>query len=155
MKSLAPTARLGRWFDDYATHHQTAGNKLCHQIGIPGIALSLLGLLSRCAIIKWGGSDSIQFDAGILLWGSAGLWYLFLDWKLALPFGLFSLGLYLLGRVMPVPVLVLIFVLGWTLQLIGHSRFEKNSPAFLSNVRHLLIGPLWIFAQWVDYTRED
>lgn len=80
---------------------------------------------------------------------------MFLDWKLALPFGLFSLGLYLLGRVMPVPVLILIFVLGWVLQFIGHFRYEKKSPAFLSNIRHLLIGPLWIFAQWVDYTRED
>ena len=155
MKSLAPTARMGRWFDDYASHHQTAGNKRTHQVGIPLILLGLLGLFARCGVYVLGSSGVVQLDGGIGLWGLAGLWYLILDWKLALPFGLFSLGLYFLGRVIPVPVLFGFFILGWALQFFGHSCFEKKSPAFYSNLRHLLIGPIWIFAQWVDYTRED
>ena len=33
---------------------------------------------------------------------------------------------------------------GWVLQFIGHGVYEKRSPAFVRNLVHLLIGPLWI-----------
>ena len=36
------------------------------------------------------------------------------------------------------------FVAGWVFQLVGHSVYEKNRPAFLRNLSHLLVGPLWI-----------
>jgi uncharacterized membrane protein YGL010W len=48
----------------------------------------------------------------------------------------------------PLPALGL-FVFGWILQGIGHSVYEKNSPAFLRNFVHLAIGPLWILAKAV------
>lgn len=39
------------------------------------------------------------------------------------------------------------FAGGWILQFVGHGVFEKKSPAFLTNVAHLLIGPLWWFTK--------
>lgn len=36
-----------------------------------------------------------------------------------------------------------LFVVGWTLQFIGHA-IEGNQPAFLENPLHLLVGPLWL-----------
>jgi len=36
------------------------------------------------------------------------------------------------------------FVLGWVFQGIGHARYEKNRPAFLKNLAHLMVGPLFL-----------
>jgi len=38
---------------------------------------------------------------------------------------------------------LLLFVVGWILQIIGHA-IEGNQPAFFRNPIYLLIGPLWL-----------
>ena len=40
-----------------------------------------------------------------------------------------------------------LFVFGWVLQFVGHYVYEKRSPAFMKNLTHLLVGPLWILAK--------
>ena len=55
-----------------------------------------------------------------------------------------SVGFYFLGAWMPLWLNVALFVAGWILQFVGHSVYEKQSPAFFRNFVHLLIGPLWI-----------
>ncbi|MBW3671962.1 MAG: DUF962 domain-containing protein, partial [Acidobacteria bacterium] len=37
-----------------------------------------------------------------------------------------------------------LFIAGWVLQFVGHGMYEKSSPAFLRNLLHLLVGPIWI-----------
>jgi uncharacterized membrane protein YGL010W len=48
------------------------------------------------------------------------------------------------------PVAGGLFVGGWALQLIGHKVFEKNKPAFLSDPYYLLVGPVWVAAEWAQ-----
>jgi uncharacterized membrane protein YGL010W len=43
-----------------------------------------------------------------------------------------------------------LFVGGWALQLFGHKVFEKNKPAFLSDPYYLLVGPVWVAAEWMQ-----
>jgi len=124
-------------FADYAAYHQTAGNKAFHRLGIPLIMLTLLGLLARVPIVR-------PVDAAILLLVVAEVVYLILDWRLALPMLVVSIGFYFLGRWMPLWLNAALFVLGWIFQFLGHSVYEKKSPAFLTNALHLLVGPLWI-----------
>jgi uncharacterized membrane protein YGL010W len=38
---------------------------------------------------------------------------------------------------------VVLFVVGWIFQFVGHA-IEGNQPAFFRNPIYLLIGPLWI-----------
>jgi uncharacterized membrane protein YGL010W len=38
---------------------------------------------------------------------------------------------------------LLLFVVGWILQFVGH-LIEGNRPAFFTNPYYLLIGPLWL-----------
>ena len=139
---------LESYFKDYASYHRTPGNKALHMVGIPLIATTLFGLLSHLTIGGWGGSPEavLRLDAGLILWAGATAFYLFLDWRVAVPFALFALGMYFLGRAIPTPALWAVFVLGWILQFVGHYHYEKKSPAFYKNVEHLLIGPLWVFA---------
>jgi uncharacterized membrane protein YGL010W len=124
-------------FADYATHHQTRGNKLFHRFGIPMIMLSLLGMLARVPIAPY-------VDAAIVLIVIAGIVYVMLDWRLAALMLLVSAVFYFAGATLPFWVNVVLFVLGWIFQFIGHSVYEKRQPAFLTNALHLLVGPLWI-----------
>lgn len=43
---------------------------------------------------------------------------------------------------------VAIFVVGWLFQFVGH-YFEGKKPAFVDDLVGLLIGPLFIVAEWV------
>jgi uncharacterized membrane protein YGL010W len=43
-----------------------------------------------------------------------------------------------------------LFVGGWALQYVGHYVFEKNSPAFYADPYYLLVGPVWVAAEWLD-----
>jgi uncharacterized membrane protein YGL010W len=42
-----------------------------------------------------------------------------------------------------------LFVGGWGLQYIGHYVFEKNKPAFYGDPYYLLVGPIWVAAEWM------
>jgi uncharacterized membrane protein YGL010W len=48
------------------------------------------------------------------------------------------------------PVAGGLFVGGWALQLIGHKVFEKNKPSFLADPYYLLVGPVWVAAEWMQ-----
>jgi uncharacterized membrane protein YGL010W len=128
-------------FADYASHHQTKGNKWFHRFGIPMIMLTLIGMLARIGL---GMLLGVHVDAALVLIYLAFIYYLTLEWRLALPMLIVSIGFYLIGRWLPMSVNVALFILGWIFQFIGHAVYEHRQPAFFRNVVHLLIGPLWI-----------
>ncbi len=154
-KSLL-TSRLRYYFADYSKYHRTKGNKVAHYFGITFILVSLLGLLSHLTFgneITIGGIP-FQWDAAILIMILGILWYIYLDWKLASPFSFVILGSYFLGKTLSYPVNTVLFISGWIVQLIGHSVYEKNSPAFFKTFTHLLTGPFWIFAHFCGYLTQ-
>jgi len=132
---------LNALFDDYASYHRTAGNKWFHRFGIPMIMLSGLGMLARVEIISL---DSLRLDAAVVLIFATAAYYIVLDWVLGLAMLAVSIIFYIAGAALPMSVNVALFILGWIFQFIGHSVYEKKQPAFLRNLVHLLIGPLWI-----------
>lgn len=148
------TPRLNRYFSDYSKFHKTPGNKATHYIGITLIVLSLLGLLSQYGNFQPLGSTSLlRLDAAVGLLVLGLFWYLWLDWKIAIPFIFVLTGMYFIGRALPSHMNWILFIAGWILQGIGHYCFEKKSPAFFKNLTHLLIGPLWIFSRIIRYHR--
>jgi uncharacterized membrane protein YGL010W len=40
-----------------------------------------------------------------------------------------------------------LIVIGWALQIVGHSLFERRRPALLDNPIHMLISPMFIVAK--------
>jgi uncharacterized membrane protein YGL010W len=42
-----------------------------------------------------------------------------------------------------------LFVGGWALQYVGHYVFEKNKPAFYADPYYLLVGAVWVTAEWL------
>ncbi len=133
-------------FADYASYHQTTGNKWFHRFGIPLIMLTLLGMLARLPIAP-------RVDAAILLIVIAEIIYAILDWRLAALMLIPSVAFYFIGAAFPLWVNIALFVVGWILQFIGHSVYEKRKPAFLTNALHLLVGPLWILNDLVPVVK--
>jgi len=128
-------------FADYAEHHQTKGNKWFHRVGIPLIMLSLLGMLARVPIVTLAG---YRIDAAMILIAIAVVFYLTMEWRLAVGMLVVSAAFYVAGAWLPMTTNVILFILGWIFQFIGHTVYEHRQPAFFRNVVHLLIGPLWI-----------
>ncbi len=133
-------ARLDELLSDYGAHHRTRGNLVCHAIGI---TLILYGLVSLLCLIPLPVARWTAAEAAI---AAAVLFYLRLNAALAATM-LAELTLFdLLARAVDDwRIGIGAFVLGWIFQAIGHARFEKNRPAFLQNLVHLLVGPLFLW----------
>ncbi len=146
------TQKLASRFADYREYHTHKMNQITHFIGVPMIVISLLGILAR---VTFGNqafqSLMVRPDLGWVLWAIAIIFYLYLDWKIALAFAFVLTGMYLIGRSLPMEILIPMHVIGWVVQYIGHLKYEKKSPAFYKNLAHLLIGPLWVFAKAIRY----
>lgn len=134
------SSRLEYYFIDYTRYHASFGNEVCHYVGVPLIFATSLGLLSKVPI----GLDNDGGQVAVLL---VSLFYLIVDWRLGL---LFFPVVYLLRKFskrLTTERLAILLGIGWIIQLIGHYYFEGKSPAFFQNIKHLLIGPIWVFAR--------
>jgi uncharacterized membrane protein YGL010W len=122
-------------FERYGEFHRNAANKAIHWICVPLIVWSLLGML-------WSASPIV---ACIAIAASMA----FYVW-LSLPIAVGMLGVLAL-MVYPLALLgsralvlsVGVFVAAWIGQFVGH-MLEGRKPAFLEDIRSLLVGPAWL-----------
>jgi uncharacterized membrane protein YGL010W len=120
----------------YSESHRHPVNELIHFICVPVIVFSLLGLI-------W----SIHPMAALAV-SAWALWYYF---KLSPPFavGMLAMALAMLGilAIMPrytvLPVSIVVFIVAWMGQFIGH-QIEGKKPSFFDDLRFLLVGPLFV-----------
>jgi uncharacterized membrane protein YGL010W len=128
-------------FADYASYHQTKGNKVFHRLGIPMIMFSLIGMLTQVSLFDIG---TIRLDAAMVLIALSSAYYFVVEWRLGIAMIAVSIVFYFVSAAFPFWLNVALFVLGWILQFVGHKVYEHKNPAFFRNFVHLLIGPLWI-----------
>ena len=123
--------------DRYGEFHRNPANKAIHWVCVPLIVWSVLGTL-------WAASPVAAYVAI----GATMVFYLWLSLPLALGMlvviALMVWPLTLLGSGAMV-VSIAVFVAAWIGQFIGHI-LEGRKPAFLEDVRSLLIGPVWLLA---------
>lgn len=143
--------RIDRFLDQYADDHRNAANQLIHCFCVPLIVWTVIALL-------W----AIPVPAHL---AKPGLWaalaaFLALAWSLRLsrPLALAMLvGIVVmfvfthwlhahLGSATLACSAVVVFVLAWIAQFIGH-HLEGRRPSFLTDLGYLLIGPLWLLAK--------
>jgi len=117
---------------DYAQYHQTAGNRLCHLLGIPLIVYAIV------CWTRWPAGNPVPLAAGFLPV------YFYWGWPLGLGMTAELALLTVLCRYLPAWSALAAFIVGWIFQLLGHKVFEGKSPAFTRNLAHLLVGPAWI-----------
>ena len=125
-------------FTRYAEYHRNPTNKVIHWVCVPLIVWSLLGML-------WAASPYAAYVAIVL----AMAFYLWLSHPIAvgmlLMLVVMACALTLLGSEV-LPVSAGVFVVAWIGQFIGHG-VEGRRPAFLEDIRSLLVGPAWVVGE--------
>lgn len=129
-------SQVHRLISTYAESHRNPTNEVIHFVCVPAIMFSLLGMLwvlhpmAAVAVmllsLVYYFVLSPPFGVGMLLLSGAMLWVL-----TVLP----------QGEMLAISGLV--FVVAWIGQFIGH-KIEGKKPAFLDDLRFLLIGPLFV-----------
>lgn len=142
-------------FDKYAESHQNHSNELIHWVCVPLIVFSLLGLVWAIPFPHLGFMGKYN---GYLNWASFliafSVYYYYklspvMSYLMLLLIFVMSIGIVQLekweqaGGPAVWLVCVVIFVLAWIGQFIGH-KIEGKKPSFLEDVKFLLIGPIWL-----------
>ena len=103
----------------YAAYHRDPRNIHTHFVGVPMIMFAVVVLLSRP--VWWLGM--VPVSPALACAVAAGIFFLRLDVRLGL------------------------FAVGWVIQFVGH-YYEGRKPAFVDDVMGLLVGPLFVVAEW-------
>ncbi len=138
-----------QWFGEYGESHQNHVNKALHWICVPLIAACVIALLweiptpqfmQRVPLLNWA---TLMLAASLVFY-----------WRLSLPL---ALGMLVFSTVVIAAIMayerwgvtpvwqaaLVIFVLAWIGQFIGHS-IEGKKPSFFQDLQFLLIGPIWL-----------
>ena len=137
---------IAKTLSDYGEYHRDHRNVLTHAVGVPLIVLALMVLLARPALDVAG----VAITPALVFTVLAALWYLRLDLKMGLLMTVLLALFYAMGRqIAEISTLawlgggIALFVVGWLFQFVGH-HYEGRKPAFLDDVKSLLVGPLFM-----------
>lgn len=133
--------KLIRVIERYETFHRDRRNKVLHWFGVPLVTFSTLGLAAQ---LKIG-----PIDGGMVLFAANFLYFIRLDRTVTIPFFVLNLGVYFIARTWTWQELLPLWLGGWALAIGGHVVFERNSPAFMQNLKETLlgVGPISLFAR--------
>ncbi|WP_159737364.1 Mpo1 family 2-hydroxy fatty acid dioxygenase [Vibrio atypicus] len=140
---------LTQWLSDYGDSHQNPINQKIHKVAVPGIFISVVGLIwSIPSVSFYGYTLNWVWVAAIPVWAfyfklSLSVFLMMLGFTLA------SISLVWSLEIMQLPVLLIslsMFASLWLLQFIGH-KIEGKKPSFFDDLAFLLIGPIWVFRQ--------
>ncbi|WP_341205853.1 Mpo1-like protein [uncultured Psychrosphaera sp.] len=141
---------ITQWLEEYGVSHQNQTNKLIHYLCVPAIYMTVLGLLWSIPFpvadmpmwVNWSTVlaipallfyFSLSFVVGLGMAVFTALMVVFLQWWQL------NMAEYMSVLIMS----VVVFVVAWILQFVGHN-IEGKKPSFLKDVQFLLIGPAWI-----------
>jgi uncharacterized membrane protein YGL010W len=120
----------------YSESHMNPTNEAIHCVCVPLIVFSLLGLI-------W----AIHPLLATALVVASMVYYFQLSRNFALGMLLMSAVMLTVLAALPpgavLPLSIVIFVLAWIGQFIGH-KIEGKKPSFFDDLRFLLIGPLFV-----------
>jgi len=137
---------------DYAEYHRDWWNCAMHVFGILFLFLAAVLPLSLCPVSVLG----IQATWADLMVIPVLIYWLWLDAALGLAIVAAAAVMLLLaaaivdlasvGAVWSISVVLII--IGFALQVVGHQVFERRQPALMDNPTHLLLGPMFVMAKF-------
>lgn len=135
-----PERRIDALLHHYGLSHVHPTNEVIHMVAIPAIMLSLIGLmfaLHPALALVFFAASMVYYAR--LSWPFTGCMLLLSSVMLAVVDALDARGVL-------VPVSVLMFVVAWIFQFIGH-RIEGKKPSFFEDVQYLWVGPLFVLSK--------
>jgi uncharacterized membrane protein YGL010W len=143
-----------QWLDEYGDSHRNATNKALHWVCVPVILWCVLGLFWITPVPRGVSAAVPGANWAAVVVMVAVIYYAFLSVSLALgvlPFLLLMLwSIDGLSRGVGAPlwiIFVAAFLVAWIGQFIGHA-IEGKRPSFFKDIQFLLIGPLWLAADF-------
>ena len=138
-------AQLGK----YAAYHRDPRNIATHFVGVPMIVLAVTSFLSRPGLELFG----LALSPVWFVLAAVAVFYFRLDVRFGLTMtALFVLSAFLSSFIAAQSTVVWLvasaglFIVGWTIQFIGH-YYEGKKPAFVDDLVGLLLGPLFVTAE--------
>ena len=120
----------------YSESHLNPTNEVIHCVCVPLIVFSLLGLI-------WAAHPLLAVAVVVV----SLVYYFKLSRNFALGMLVMSAFMLAVLAALPpgsvLPLSIVIFVLSWIGQFIGH-KIEGKKPSFFDDLRFLLIGPLFV-----------
>ena len=137
------------WLNAYGESHQNITNKKIHWICVPLIMLSLLGLLWAIKLPFISSSEYSNLTIALIFMVS--IYYFRLSSSMGIGMLLISFIMIFVIRLInqydyTFSLYIIIFILSWIGQFIGH-KIEGKKPSFFEDLQFLLIGPLWLLSQ--------
>ncbi|EGQ8179468.1 DUF962 domain-containing protein [Vibrio parahaemolyticus] len=138
---------LSDWLEAYGESHQNPINQKIHKVAVPGIYLSVVGLIWSIPQLS-----ILGFQLNWVWFAVIPVWVFYFRLSLSvfmmmLGYTLACIGLIWSLEILQLPVLhisMLLFGALWILQFIGH-KIEGKKPSFFEDLQFLLIGPIWVF----------
>jgi uncharacterized membrane protein YGL010W len=135
-----PERRIDALLHHYGLSHVHPTNEVIHMVAIPAIMMSLIGLMF-----------ALHPALALVFFAASMVYYARLSWRFT---GCMLLGSSVMlavvdaldARGVLVPVSVLVFVVAWIFQFIGH-RIEGKKPSFFEDVQYLWVGPLFVLSK--------
>jgi uncharacterized membrane protein YGL010W len=138
---------LKQQMQSYGAYHQDPRNKLTHFFGVPLVTFSLFLFLSW---FRFYHAPELPITAATLFYLAVCVYYLKLDWSIALiqlPFTLLLFWLADRAAILPFQtsfaIFLAAFVAGWIIQLVGHG-IEGRRPALADNILQVFNAPLFL-----------
>jgi uncharacterized membrane protein YGL010W len=151
---------LKQQLQSYGAYHRDPRNKLTHFLGVPLVTFSLFLALGWFRFVH---APELPVTGATIFYLGVFLYYLRLDWTIALiqaPFNLALLWLADRASVLPfresLSVFLATFLGGWAVQLVGHA-IEGRRPALADNLLQVFNAPLFLTAEvlWLLGFRQD
>lgn len=134
----------------YADYHRDPRNIHTHFAGVPMIMLAVVVLLSRPAWTAAG----LPLTPALFVALASGLFYLRLDARFGLAMAALLAAMLVAGHWVALQSMAVwlttgigLFVAGWVIQFVGH-YYEGRKPAFVDDLTGLIVGPLFVVAEW-------
>jgi uncharacterized membrane protein YGL010W len=140
-----------RQFAAYAGYHPDKRNCAMHIIGTPLLFLAAVLPFSLLSVTVLG----IGTTAAAVLVIPALIFWMVLDLAIGVAIACAVVPLLVMAAITAEHVgaawvwatTAMLIVIGWSLQIVGHSFFEQRRPALLDNPLHMLMSPMFIVAK--------
>ena len=134
----------------YAAYHRDPRNIHTHFVGVPMIAFAVVILLSRPTVMV----GEMPLSPALVGALASSMFYFRLDMRFGLAMATLLAAMLVGGQwvaLQSTPVWLAtgagLFAIGWVIQFVGHA-YEGRKPAFMDDVFGLIVGPLFVVAEW-------
>ena len=134
----------------YADYHRDPRNIHTHFVGVPMIMFAVVVLLSRPTWM----AGPLPLSPALLGALAASVFYFRLDTRFGLAMAAILAAMLAGAQWLAAQSLAVwlgagigLFAVGWVIQFVGH-YYEGRKPAFVDDLVGLIVGPLFVVAEW-------